>query len=70
MKALTSMRNSIGLLCVISACATFVHGQAVVGDSVNPNLSFAIFGEDGGLENRSLAEFENQIVLLYYYAPW
>jgi len=43
--------------------------QAVPGDPV-PDLAFATFGEGSQLENRSLADFENTVLILYYYAPW
>ena len=54
---------------LLSGLTARAQGQAVLGDTV-PDLAFATFDENGQLVGSSLADFENKVLILYYYAPW
>ena len=52
-------------LAVLSSLAT---AQELPVGSQADNVEFALFENE--LTNRSLADFEGQIIALYYYTPW
>ncbi len=66
--------SPLGAILAAAASLTLVSGsslgQAAPGD-LTPNLNFAVFDNSGDLEDRStLADFQQKVLILYYYAPW
>ena len=64
------MTMRIFILCFSMLGMSATQAQKSAGDVASKDLAFSVFDADGKLQPRTLADFSESIILLYYYAPW
>ena len=59
----------LGMASLLLLPASGIQAQAPVNSESN-DVTFAVFNEQNNLENKRLTEFENQVVVFFYFTPW
>jgi hypothetical protein len=67
-RAKTPVPLALTSALLLSAAAP-LGAQAPIGSQA-PNLSFTLFNTMGMRETHTLEEYENKIVLAFYFTPW
>ncbi len=63
------MKRPTLLLFATLALGLAANAQELPVGTISQNVDFTLF-ESGGPANRSLSQFEGQVLVLYYYTPW
>ena len=62
-------KKLLHLISLLIFSASGVSAQAPV-NSESKDVVFAVFDAQNELENRKLTDFENQLVVFFYFTPW